>query len=48
MAEKMKCFLLNKEKSEEIGAKMKKYSLAFTPEHIFKKWDEYVNAVVKN
>ena len=48
MADKMKYFLLNKEKSEEIGVKMKKYSLAFTPEHIFKKWDEYVNAVFKN
>ena len=48
MAEKMKDFLLNKEKSKEIGAKMKEYSLAFTPERIFKKWDEYVNAVFKN
>lgn len=48
MAERMKKFLANKEKSKEIGAKMKKYSLAFTPERIFKKWDEYVNEVLEN
>ena len=48
MAEKMKDFLLDDEKREKIGAKMKEYSLAFTPERIFKKWDEYVNEVLKN
>lgn len=48
LADKMKYFLSNKEKCKEIGAKMKAYSLAFTPERIFKKWDEYVNAVLKN
>lgn len=48
MADRMKAFLLNKQKSKEIGAKMKEYSLAFTPERIFKKWDEYVNEVFKN
>ncbi len=47
MAEKMKTLLLNKDKRERNSKLMKKYSLAFTPECIFKKWDEYVNELVE-
>lgn len=47
MAEKMKTLLLNKDKRERNSKLMKKYSQAFTPECIFKKWDEYVNELVE-
>ena len=46
MAEKIKSLLLDKDKREENAKQMKDYSQAFTPERIFKKWDEYVSMIV--
>ena len=48
LAEKMKTVLLDKSKKEDNSKKMKAYSQEFTPERILKKWNEYVNEVVKN
>ena len=47
MAEKMKRLLLDKDKREENAKKMQAYSQAFTPERIFKKWDEYVRMIAE-
>lgn len=48
LAEKLREFVLDKNRCKEQGEKMKAYALEFTPERIFKKWDDYVNAVVKS
>lgn len=46
MAEKMKNLLLDREKREENGKKMKAYSQYFTPERIFRNWIEYVDEII--